>query len=120
MELMESLIQRHRYYDGLGVWSPFIDLDKEITAALVRGLGAHSCFELGCYTGPVLSLLAEAGVDVLGAEVSHTALEPTVSARATEIDWVSVRPGGSAMPCAWKNPSTWCRGAVAAPGMTRG
>jgi SAM-dependent methyltransferase len=73
MELMESLIQRHRYYDGLGVWSPFIDLDKEITAALVRGLGAHSCFELGCYTGPVLSLLAEAGVDVLGAEVSHTA-----------------------------------------------
>jgi len=55
------------------VWSPVIDLDKEITAAIVRGLGARSCFELGCFTGPVLSLLAEAGISVAGAEVSHTA-----------------------------------------------
>ncbi len=60
-------------YDAFGVWSPVIDLDKEITAAIVRGLGARSCFELGCFTGPVLSLLAEAGIKVAGAEVSHTA-----------------------------------------------
>jgi len=70
---MASLIERHRYYDALGVWSPVIDLDKEVTAAIVRGLGAKSCFELGCYTGPVLSLLAEAGLSVAGLEVSHTA-----------------------------------------------
>jgi SAM-dependent methyltransferase len=50
-----------------------IDLDKVITAAIVRGLGARSCFELGCFTGPVLSLLAEAGIAILGSEVSHTA-----------------------------------------------
>src|SRR4051812_39024882 len=36
---MVRLIDRHRYYDAFGVWSPIIDLDKEITAAIVRGLG---------------------------------------------------------------------------------
>jgi hypothetical protein len=71
--LMASLLERHRYYDRFGVWSPVIDYDKEITAATVRGLGAHSCFELGCFTGPVMSLLADAGVTVRGAEVSHLA-----------------------------------------------
>jgi SAM-dependent methyltransferase len=71
--LMASLIDRHRYYDQFGVWSPVIDDDKQITASIVRGLGAQSCFELGCFTGPVISVLAEAGVDVLGAEVSHLA-----------------------------------------------
>jgi SAM-dependent methyltransferase len=71
--LMSSLIERYRYYDRFGVWSPVIDRDKEITAALVRGLGAQSCFELGCFTGAVISLLAEAGLRVVGAEVSHLA-----------------------------------------------
>jgi len=70
---MARLIERHRYYDAFGVWSPIIDLDKEITAAIVAGLGARSCFELGCFTGPVLSLLANAGIAVAGADVSHTA-----------------------------------------------
>lgn len=73
MTLMASLIEKHRFYDRFGVWTPVIDMDKEITAAIVRGLGASSCFELGCFTGPVISLLAEAGVSVLGAEVSHLA-----------------------------------------------
>ena len=71
---MCNLIERHRYYDRFGVWTPIIDRDKVITAAIVRGLGARNCFELGCFTGPVLSLLAETGISVLGAEVSHTAL----------------------------------------------
>jgi hypothetical protein len=70
---MAGLIERHRYYDAFGVWSAVIDLDKEITAAIVAGLGARSCFELGCFTGPVLSLLEKAGISVLGADVSHTA-----------------------------------------------
>ena len=71
--LMASLIDKHHFYDRFGVWSPVIDRDKEITAAIVRGLGARSCFELGCFTGSVMSLLADAGVSVLGAEVSHLA-----------------------------------------------
>ena len=71
--LMASLLDRHRFYDRFGVWSPVIDHDKEVTAAIVRGLQARSCFELGCFTGPVMSLLAEAGVTVRGAEVSHLA-----------------------------------------------
>jgi SAM-dependent methyltransferase len=71
--LMSSLIERHRYYDRFGVWSPVIDRDKEISAALVRGLGAQSCFELGCFTGAVISLLAAAGLRVVGAEMSHLA-----------------------------------------------
>jgi Methyltransferase domain len=72
--LMESLIERHRFYDQFGVWSPVIDHDKRITAAIARGLGAGSCFELGCFTGPVMSVLADAGVEVAGSEVSHLAL----------------------------------------------
>jgi SAM-dependent methyltransferase len=70
---MESLIERYRYYDRFSVWSPVIEIDKEIIATIVRALGAQSCFELGCFTGPVLSLLADAGVSVAGAEVSHLA-----------------------------------------------
>jgi SAM-dependent methyltransferase len=73
ISLMASLIDKHRFYDRFGVWSPVIDPDKEITAAIVRGLGASSCFELGCFTGSVISLLADAGVSVLGTEVSHLA-----------------------------------------------
>ncbi len=73
MAAMAGLIEKHRFYDRFGVWLPVIDLDKQITAAIVRGLGATSCFELGCFTGPVLSLLADAGVDIVGAEVSHLA-----------------------------------------------
>src|SRR6516162_441983 len=42
-------------------------------AALVRALGARSCFELGCFTGPVLSLLSDSGVSVAGVDVSHLA-----------------------------------------------
>ena len=72
--LMESLIERHRFYDQFGVWSPVIDHDKRITAAIARGLGAGSCFELGCFTGPVISILADAGVKVAGSEVSHLAV----------------------------------------------
>lgn len=71
--LMESLIVKNRYYDGFGVWSPEIDLDKRVTAAIVKGLGARNCIELGCFTGPVLSLLAEQGIDVCGVEISHLA-----------------------------------------------
>jgi len=71
--LMASLIDKHRFYDRFGVWSPVIDPDKDITAAIVRGLGARSCFELGCFTGSVISLLADDGVRVLGTEVSHLA-----------------------------------------------
>jgi hypothetical protein len=73
MTLMASLIEKHHFYDRFGVWTPVIDIDKQITAAIVRGLGARSCFELGCFTGPVMSLLADAGIAVLGAEVSHLA-----------------------------------------------
>jgi SAM-dependent methyltransferase len=70
---LERLIIEHRYYDSLGVWSPAIDLDKQITAAIVEGLGARRCVELGCFTGPVLSLLADRGIEATGVEVSHLA-----------------------------------------------
>jgi SAM-dependent methyltransferase len=74
IERMEALIREHRYYDRFDVWSPVVDLDKILIAEIVRGLGARSCFEMGCFTGPVLSLLAESGITVAGCEISHTAL----------------------------------------------
>ena len=72
--LMYDLIHRHGYYERAGVWTAVIDLDKEVTAAIVRGLGARSCIELGCFTGPVLSVLERAGVEVRGIEVSREAI----------------------------------------------
>lgn len=71
--LLETLILEHRYYDSFGVWNPNIDLDKKITAAIVQGLGARTCVELGCFSGPVLSLLHDQGIDVCGIEISHLA-----------------------------------------------
>lgn len=82
---MESLIQRHRYYDRFDAWSPVIEIDKQIIATVAHGLGARSCFELGCFTGPVLSLLADSGVSVSGADVSHLAF---VFAYPNIRDWV--------------------------------
>jgi len=73
IERMEALIREHRYYDRFDVWSPVVDFDKTVIAEIVRGLGARSCFEMGCFTGPVLSLLADSGIAVAGSEVSHTA-----------------------------------------------
>jgi hypothetical protein len=71
--LMEALIRDHRYCYCFDAWSPAIDTDKQITAAIVRGLGARGCFQMGCFTGPVLSLLADAGISVAGCETSHSA-----------------------------------------------
>jgi hypothetical protein len=71
--LLESLIMKHRYYDSMEVYSPTIDLDKVVTAAIVSGLKAKSAIELGCFTGPVISLLADHGLEVCGVDVSHLA-----------------------------------------------
>jgi SAM-dependent methyltransferase len=70
---MENLIARHRYYDNLGVWAPAIDADKRVTASIVRGFGARSCLELGCFSGAVLTQLVDQGIDVCGVEISHLA-----------------------------------------------
>jgi hypothetical protein len=71
--LMESLIVKHRFYDSNDVYSSGIDLDKQVTGSIVRGLGARTCIEMGCFAGPVLSVLASQGIDVCGIEVSHLA-----------------------------------------------
>jgi SAM-dependent methyltransferase len=71
--LLESLIAKHRYYDSMEVYSPTIDLDKVVTASIVTGLKAKSAIELGCFTGPVISLLADRGVEVCGVDISHLA-----------------------------------------------
>lgn len=70
---LEDAISRYRYYDAPGVWSAKIGIDQQITAAIVQGLGATSCLELGCFTGAVISLLEVAGLDVTGLDVSHLA-----------------------------------------------
>jgi len=72
-DFMEQTIAKHRYYDGMGVWGVKIDVDKLVTAALVHGMGAKSCLELGCFTGAVISQLEEAGIEVVGLDVSHVA-----------------------------------------------
>lgn len=73
VDWLERAILEHNFYDSFGVWSPTIDVDKRVTAALVEGLGAKSCLELGAFTGPVLSLLDERGIEVTGVDISHLA-----------------------------------------------
>ena len=72
-DMFERLIVEHRFYDYFGGWGYTIDLDKRVAAAIVRGLDAKSCLEIGCNTGPVLSLLHDAGVEVTGVDLSHLA-----------------------------------------------
>jgi SAM-dependent methyltransferase len=89
----ERMIHEHRYYDSFGVWSPVIDIDKRVIAALVAGLGTKRCLEIGCFTGPVLSLLDEQGIDVAGVEISHLAFVlayPTIKNRLHYGDLLSV------------------------------
>jgi hypothetical protein len=71
--LLERLFGRYRYYDSPGVWGFRIDSDKKAIAAIVCGLGARSCIEIGCFTGPILSLLERKGLDVAGIDASHLA-----------------------------------------------
>jgi len=90
---LERMILEHRYYDSFGVWSPVIDIDKRVIAALVAGLGTRRCLELGCFTGPVLSLLDEQGIDVAGVEISHLAFVlayPTIKNRIHYGDLLAV------------------------------
>jgi SAM-dependent methyltransferase len=91
--LLERLITQYHYYDRPGVWGSRVDTDKKVTAALVSGLSASSCLEIGCFTGPVLSLLEEMGLDVAGIETSHLAFSlayPNILNRMTFGDLLSV------------------------------
>lgn len=72
-DLLEQLIIEHRFYDSFGGWGYAIDLDKRVTAAIAKGLGAASCLDVGCSNGPVISLLADAGMEVTGVDFSHLA-----------------------------------------------
>lgn len=72
-DFIEAAIGTYRYYDAPGVWGSKIDLDQHVTAAIVEGLGAGSCLELGCFTGAVISLLEARGLDVAGLDASHLA-----------------------------------------------
>jgi len=94
----ERMIHEHRYYDSFGVWSPVIDIDKRVITALVAGLGTQRCVELGCFTGPVLSLLDEQGIDVAGVEISHLAFVlayPAIKDRIHYGDLLSVELPGT-------------------------
>lgn len=93
-DFMEQAIAHHRYYDGMGVWGVKIDLDKRVTAALVQGMGATSCLELGCFTGAVISQLEAAGIDVVGLDVSHMAFAlayPNIKNRMVYADLLTAR-----------------------------
>jgi len=70
---MERLIKTHGYYDRFGVWSSAIDNDKQNMAQLVECLGAKICLEIGCFNGPILSLLSNKGIEVTGIDPSHLA-----------------------------------------------
>lgn len=72
-DFLENAVLNHRYYDSFGVWLPSIDLDKRLIAAMVIGLGAKRSLEIGCFTGAVLRLLNERGIEATGVEISHLA-----------------------------------------------
>jgi len=97
IDWMEQAILEYRYYDSFGVWSPTIDIDKRVTAAFIEGLDPKSCLELGTFTGPVLSLLDEKGIEVTGIEISHLAFVlayPSVKNKIRYGDLLSVAIAG--------------------------
>ena len=71
---LEKMIFEYGYYEKPGVWSLTVNQDKQVIAEIVRHFSAGRCLELGCATGPVVKLLAEAGVQAEGVEISHMAL----------------------------------------------
>ena len=71
---LEENILEEGYYDSLGVWETGVDEDKQNLAEMAGCLGPRACLEIGCFTGSVLMLLKEAGVEAEGVEVSHLAL----------------------------------------------
>jgi len=73
IDMIDSLITQNHYYDNFGVWSSIIDFDKLNMAELVLSTDAESCLEVGCFNGPILSVLQERGVEVTGVDVSHLA-----------------------------------------------
>ena len=71
---LEKMILECGYYEKPGIWSLTVDQDKQVIAEIIGHFSARRCLELGCATGPVLKLLAEAGVQSEGVEISHMAL----------------------------------------------
>lgn len=91
---MEEAIFSYGYYDLPGVWGREIDEDKRTTASIVRALGARSCLDIGCFSGPVISLLDKTGIDVVGIEVSHLAFLtafPNIKSKMLYGDLLGVR-----------------------------
>jgi hypothetical protein len=72
-DALESAIFAEGYYESMGIYAPRIDRDKRFIASMVTGMGARSCLEIGCFSGPVLSLLHDAGVSVTGLDAAHLA-----------------------------------------------
>ncbi len=70
---MEQLIVKFHYYDSFGVWASVVDRDKLNMAQLVQCTGAKSCLDVGCFNGPVLSVLYDRGLLVTGIDLSHLA-----------------------------------------------
>ena len=71
---LEEQILGEGYYDNLSVWETGVDEDKRNLAEMAGCFKPAACLEIGCFTGPVLLLLQEAGVRAEGVEVSHLAL----------------------------------------------
>lgn len=96
-EFLESSITNYHYYDSLGVWSPAIDLDKRLIAAIVAGLGARRSLEIGCFSGPVLIELNNRGVDAVGIDISHLAFvlaDPSIRSKIFYGDLLSLNLDG--------------------------
>jgi len=70
---MEEMIRTCGYYDSFGAWSSSIDEDKKIVAQLVECFRPANCLEIGCFNGPILSLLQSRGIEVTGLDLSHLA-----------------------------------------------
>jgi SAM-dependent methyltransferase len=71
---LERMIATYGYYDKLGVWEAEANEDKEVTAGMAELLSRGSCLEIGCFTGSVIGLLQERGIEAEGVEISHLAL----------------------------------------------
>jgi SAM-dependent methyltransferase len=90
---LERRIVETGYYDGDGVWSLDIDLDKRVMAELLASLQPTRVLELGCASGAVLAGLVDRGIDATGIDVSEHARDralPSVRDRIVLGDLLSL------------------------------
>ncbi len=95
---LEAAILASDYYEKPGIWEFSLNRDKRLMAEIVAALEPSRVFEIGCSNGAVLQALQKRGVEVLGLDLSPSAValaDPSVRDRIQVGDLLTSAPSAS-------------------------